>query len=140
MTDVWVLAAAVLSAALTGAGGAEIIKAILARTKGKPRVAVHAESEVSLARQAQAYAQSVEADAREARSAAQEAWRVVHGIETRHVALNRKLDQVQYNVSMLSRYVDWLVELIRLPSTTIEEAREAVTVRKPPTMRSSETD
>lgn len=130
----WVIVAGVATAGLTGAGGTEIIKALLSRN-GKPKRLVQAESEVSLAKQAQAYAQSVEADAKEARTAAQEAWRVVHEAEQRQVRLNRKLDEVQYSVSMLGHYVTWLVDMILLPSTTIDEVRQAVTVRKPPIVK-----
>lgn len=136
----WVIGAGILTAALTGAGGAEIIKAILARSKRKPRRVQHAESEVSLARAAQEYAQSVEADAKEARTAAQEAWRVVHEAELRQVRLNGKLDEVQYRVSMISNYVNWLVDMIMLPTTTMEDLRTAVTIRKPPIVHAPKSD
>lgn len=128
----WVIAAGVLTAALTGAGGAELIKAVVARSARKPPQLVHAESEVSLAKQAQEYAASVEADAQAARLAATEAWKIVHEAELRQVRLNGKLDDVQYRISLISNYVSWLVDMIMLPSTTMEDLRNAVATRKPP--------
>lgn len=135
MKEYMLIVAGLITAALTGAGGAEMVKALLGR---RPRRTVQAEAEASMVKTAQEYAQSMEADAREARTAAQEAWRGVHEAEHRTTALNRRLDEVTYNVSMLGHYVNWLVELILLPSTTIEEARQAVTIRRPPTMRNTD--
>lgn len=129
MNNTWLVLVGLVVSALSGAGGSEIIKAI---TRRRPKAMARAEVEVTLSKQAMEYAQGVEQDAVDARAAAGRCWAMVQEAQQRQIALNRKLDEVQYNVSLLSHYVNWLVDFILLPNTTMEEVRSAVISRKPP--------
>jgi hypothetical protein len=105
------------------------VKAILRR---RPRSAVHAESEVSLAKQAQAYAAQLEEDAGQARHAARAAWDQASQAQEKLVAINKKLDETVLNANRLARYTSWLVSQIMERGQTIDRLRLTVQNEPPP--------
>lgn len=112
-----------LGSFLGGAGGAEFFKAIFRRRR--PKRIEQAEYDLSLAGQAQDYA-------RQAWESARQAWEASDQANARVQELSAKLDSVQYNLAIVSRYVTWLLGLIRQPGMTIEHLREQVEKSSPP--------
>lgn len=121
---------AVVASFLGGAGGGEAIKAVTGR---KPRGTVAVQGQIDLAKQASEYAAQLEGDAREAQEAARQAWAAAHQAEMRVNQVSQKLDRVQYNLSIVSNYVVWVIAQIRQPDMTMTKLREQVEQHQPPT-------
>lgn len=117
-------------------GGVEIIKAVASR---RPKGAVKAETESSLVARAQAYAEQMEEDARQARAdteqardAAGKAWEKANAAERKAHIVSREVDDLKYGVAVISRYLNWLLDLIGEPSMDIQRLRREIEDRKPP--------
>jgi len=127
---------AAVAGLLGGAGGAGMIKALTSR---KPRSAVAVESDVTLAEASQRYAATLEEDARqarvevrEAREGASAAWQKANDAERKAHVVSQEVEEVKYNLAIVSRYVLWLLELIGEPTMNIDRLRAEINDRRPP--------
>lgn len=124
-----------------GAGGVEMIRAF---TRRKPRRTVEITNQIDLAKQAQAYAQQLEEDARQARESEQKAWAEARRqsaaaweqadkTQQKLVQVNRKLDETMYRLVEMGRYMETLVLKIYAPDAEITDVREWLRSVPPPT-------
>lgn len=128
-----------------GAGGVEMIRAF---TRRKPRRTVEVANQIELARQAQLYAEQLEADARQARESEQQAWaearrqaaaawQQADETQQKLVAVNRKLDETMYRLVEMGRYMDALVTRIHAPGATLEDVQAWIRTIPPPASSSN---
>lgn len=134
------LAVTGVGALIGGAGGAEIIKALTGR---KPRRVVAVDNEVKLAQQAAAQAKASADYAQQMEQSARNAWAQAHAAEERAGTtareaqvrvdgMERKVDDVEFRLSIVSRYTVWLLTMIGEPSMTMDMLRDNVARRRPP--------
>lgn len=121
-------------------GGKEIILSIMGR---KPRNVVAVDNEVKLAQQAATQAASSAAYAAQMQEAARQAWAQAAAAEQRAAerdraaqervnAMETTVDRVEERLSVMSRYVVWLLRLIDEPDMTMNGLRSNVKKNRPP--------
>lgn len=137
---VLVAAIAAVGGIIGGTGGAEAIKAVTGR---RPKKAIAVDNDVRLAQQAAAQAAQSAAYAAQMQEAARAAWSQARAAEERTALvsrqheeradkLERQADRVQVSLDLCSRYVVWLLGLIREPGMEMPVLREHVSRHKPP--------
>lgn len=121
---------------LVTTGGVEIVKALASR---RPKDAVKAETESGLVKRAQDYAEQMEEDARQAREdtrqareAATAAWSKANEAERKAATVVREVDDLKYGLAVISRYLNWLLDLIGEPNMDIQRLRREIEDRRPP--------
>lgn len=130
----------ILGSIIGGAGGAEIFKAIFGR---KPRSTVNVQNDIAIAKQAAENAKQSAEYARQMEESARQAWAQAHAAEERAGktsreaqeradSLERTVDEVEFRLSIVSRYMVWLLDLIGQPSMNIERLRREIEQRVPP--------
>lgn len=127
------LVGAAIAGLLGGVGGQEIIKSITGR---KPKKTVTIDNEIKMAQQAQAISEQLEKSARAAWAAAHAAEdrlsEKTREAEERVNSMERTVDEVQFKLSVMSRYIVWVLDLIREPDMSIPKLRDQVSEHKPP--------
>lgn len=127
------LAGAIIAGLLGGVGGQEIIKSVTGR---KSRRTISIDNEIKLAQQAQAISEQLEKSARAAWAAAHAAEerlsQQTREAEVRVDGLERTVDEVHFKLSIMSRYIVWVLDLIREPDMTMPRLRDHVSQHRPP--------